>query len=71
MDPNKPMEIYEGVEKSLNLDLRLLFDAWKKFQTYSPKWCAMMVMNPMVQSVKITLKKSKRITLNLRCCEQS
>ena len=30
-------------EKSLNLDLSL-FDAWKKFQTYSPKWRAMMVI---------------------------
>ena len=27
-----------------------LFDAWKKFQTYSPKWWCKMVMNPMVQS---------------------
>ena len=24
----------------------------KKFQTYSPKWCFFMVMNPMVEFVK-------------------
>ena len=54
------LEWEEHPSRTTSITWICLLDAWKKFQTYSPKWWWNMVMNRMVESVKkYTKNKSK------------
>ena len=57
---------FKGAKGIRDLDLlKICFlDAWKKFQKYYPKWWCLMVMNPMVQSVKNHQQKQIQVFVN-------